>query len=97
MSSESNKGENPAPSTRATRGIVGWVRRIVWRRNARGMKESDIDLMRRRIIIITSQLQQLPDSSTVLRRRKELLRDRERCEFVIAEWEKRYDHPNGSR
>ncbi|HQK23807.1 MAG TPA: hypothetical protein PLM66_13040, partial [Candidatus Latescibacteria bacterium] len=73
MSSESNNKENPAPSTRTTAGgIAGWIRRLVWRRNARRMKESDIDLMRKRIIIITSQLQQLPDSSTVLRRRKEL-------------------------
>ncbi|HOS65553.1 MAG TPA: hypothetical protein PK251_12445 [Candidatus Latescibacteria bacterium] len=97
MSSESNNNENPAPSTRTTGGIAGWIRRLVWRRNARRMKESDIDLMRKRIIIITSQLQQLPDSSTVLRRRKELLRDRERCEFVIAEWERRYDRPKDSR
>lgn len=91
MSSELNGSENPAPSTRTTRGVAGWIRRLVWRRNVRRMKESDIDLMRKRIIIITSQLQQLPDSSTVRKRRKELLRDRERCEYVIAEWEKRYD------
>jgi len=97
MSGELNSSENPTPSARTTRGIAGWFRHLVWRRNARRMKESDIDLMRKRIIIITSQLQQLPDSSTVRKRRKELLRDRERCEYVIAEWEKRYDRPKDSR
>lgn len=57
------------------------------------MKEAEIDALRKRIVILNSQLKQLPDSSRVKKRRLELLQDRERCEFTVATWEQRFDSP----
>ncbi len=51
------------------------------------MTESDIEELRKRLIIVGRQLEELPDTSRVFKRRMELLRDRERCETIIAIWE----------
>jgi len=53
----------------------------------RRMTESDIDELRKRLVIITRQFDELPISSWMLKRRAELTRDRKRCEAIIAAWE----------
>ena len=68
-------------------GLWGWLVRGRWRRAARRMTEAEIDELRKRIVIISRQLDGLPISSRVQARRMELLRDRERCQTIVAEWE----------
>ncbi len=51
------------------------------------MRESDIDELRKRLIIMNRQLGELPISSRVQKRRIELLQERERCEVMIHAWE----------
>jgi len=75
---------------RVTTGLVGWWNRRTWRRAARGVAESEVDELRKRVVIINRQLDGLPDSSRVFKRRMELLRDRERCETIIAAWERNH-------
>ena len=69
------------------RGLVGWWKRIVWRRATRRMNEGQINDLRKRLIIINRQLEELPVTSRAFKLRMELLRDRERCQTVIAMWE----------
>ena len=75
------------PSRRWHKGLRGWWKRLAWRRASRKMTESDIEELRKRLIIVGRQLEELPDTSRVFKRRMELLRDRERCETIIAIWE----------
>jgi hypothetical protein len=82
----------PMSSPRAiTSGLRGWWKRLQWKREARDLQELDIDGLRKRIVILDHQLELLPTSSSVHRRRMELLEERERCVIIIATWEQRYD------
>ena len=71
-------------------GLWGWWSRMLSRRATRRMTEPEIDDLRKRVVIIARQLDGLPISSRVAKRRMELLRDRERCLTIIAEWEERH-------
>ena len=68
-------------------GLWGWFIRMRWRSSARRMSEPEIDELRKRIIIVERQLESMPVSSRVRSRRMELLRDRERCQTIVNEWE----------
>lgn len=90
MGSEAGMAQT-SRSLRVLGGVWGrWVRWL-WRRTARRMNESQIDELRKRNVIVTRQLDGLPFSSRVQKRRRELLRDRERCEALIAEWERLHE------
>ena len=68
-------------------GLVGWWKRLLWRRKARRMSEEEMGELYKRLVIINRQLSGLPSISTVFKRRMELLHDRERCQTMITEWE----------
>ena len=77
-----------APPRQIVGGVKGWVLRKLWKRRAKKIGEPDIDELRKRLIIMNRQLGEMPISSRIQKRRMELLRERERCEVIIAEWEK---------
>lgn len=91
MNSETTPPEAPSSSRPIIGGLRGWLLHRLWRRTARRMREAEIDELRKRVVIITRQLDGLAISSRVMKRRMELLRDRERCLTIIAEWEHRHE------
>jgi len=87
IASEASISGTPQPQRQIVKGLWGWLMRMNWRRRARQMSRVDVDELRKRLVIINRQLQELPISSRVFKRRMELLRDRERCNTIIAAWE----------
>jgi hypothetical protein len=76
---------------RVARGVLGRWLGMWWRRTARRMREADVDELRKRVVILTRQLDGLPVTSSIRKRRIQLLRDRERCQTIIAEWERLHE------
>jgi hypothetical protein len=72
-------------------GVLGWFTRARWRRHGRRLDETGVDELRKYLIIINRQLEEMPISSRLHKRRMELLRDRERCRTMLSSWEHRND------
>ena len=71
-------------------GIAGWLKRMIWKRAAGKMSDEQVSEMRKHLIIVEKQLANMPVTSSLSRRRLELLIEQERCRIMITTWEQ---HP----
>ena len=81
------RGRTDRVDSRILGGFIGWLKRAYWSRESRKFSEDDIAELRKRLIIIDRQLDEMPISRRIHTRRMELLTDRERCRTIIGSWE----------